>query len=165
VCSPCDIINRMKKVSPTKVTITTKTGETLEISGLSLQEIKDLAGLNGHASTNVRAPRATSNGSKTPLSRPTEPDYHGFFIALSEKGKKFIQVLQQHPNGVNADAMAEHMGFQSATQIGGTTGGGMSRLAPKFGVDLDNVYIPDVSFASGLRRTVYKPGRDIAKVQ
>jgi hypothetical protein len=154
----------MKKVSPTKVTIITKTGYTLEISGLSLHEIKDLAGLNGHASANVRAPRTTSNGKPTPA-RPTEPDYHGFFLALSEKGKKFVQVLQHHPSGLKADDMAQLMGFQSATQIGGTTGGGMSRLAPTYGVNLDNVYIADVSFAGGSRNTVYKPGRDIAKVQ
>lgn len=157
----------MKKVSPTKVTITTETGKNIEISGLSLQEIKDLVGLNGHASPNVRTVSRTSSSpsSKPTPARPSEPDYHGFFVALSDKGKRFIQALQSQPDGIKADDMAALMGFQNSAQIGGTTGGGMSRLAPTFGVVLENVYTTDTTFIGGIRRTVYRAGRDIAKVQ
>lgn len=154
----------MPKANTTRVTITTEAGTTLEISGLSLKEIKDLAGLNGHTNPATRTTRVTRKGVSL---RPSDsiPDYLGFKLKLSDRGKKFVDVLRHHPEGLQADILAAKMGLQTPTQIGGVTGGGMSRLAPRFGVDLENVYISETTFENGVRRTTYKPGKDIAKLQ
>jgi hypothetical protein len=151
----------MKRVSPTKVTITP---EGTVIEGLTLQEIKDLVGLNGHTNIGVRAPRASSVKSSTSRISNGEPDYVGFRKALTDKGKKFIDALKLNPNGILADDLAAKMGYQNATQIAGTAGGGMSRTAPRFGVDLDNVYTRDTTFKNGVRQTLYKPGKDITRI-
>jgi hypothetical protein len=153
----------MKKAAPTKVTIAME-GKTIEVSGLSVQEIKELIGMNGHANIGGRATRVSSAKSALPRTSNGEPDYIGFRKALTEKGKKFIDVLKQHPNGMQADELVEKMGYESPTQIGGTAGGGMSRIARNFNVDLDNVYTRETTFKNGIRQTVYKPGKHISNL-
>jgi|SRR5579859_2547027 len=147
-----------------KITIRKSDGETLEISDiqLSLQEIKELAGFNGHVSS---AGRRTRKQAVSVRINDARPDYAGFKKALSESGKKFIDVLRQYPNGILSDAFAEKMGLNNAVQIGGITGGGMAKVAPRFHVDLINVYTVEKKFENGTRTTTYKPGRDLALVQ
>ncbi len=93
------------------------------------------------------------------------PDYSGFKKALSDSGKRFIEVLRQHPNGILADNFAEKLGLRGAVQIGGITGGGLAKVAPRFHVDVINVYTVEKKFENGTRSTTYKPGRDISQVQ
>jgi hypothetical protein len=146
-----------------KIVITNKGGQTVEISDvqLTVQEIKELAGLNGHgrgADANVvrrvrRFPRIEEN-----------PNYEAFGEALSDKGRKFVEVLRQHPNGISADELAEKLGLHSAVQIGGVTGGGLSKLAGRFNVGLNTIYIVEKRFENGTRRTLFRPGKNIEKV-
>ncbi|HKI11323.1 MAG TPA: hypothetical protein VKA02_04360 [Candidatus Acidoferrum sp.] len=153
----------MPKANTKTVVLTTSTG-TMEVSGLTLQEVKELAGLNGHANPATRGVRATVRRAVTRHSTG-EPDFIGFKQNLSVLAKKFLDVLRLNPNGIRAETLAEKMGVKSTTQIGGITGGGMSRLAKRFDVDLDDVYSRETSFEGTERRTIYKPGKDIAKLQ
>lgn len=146
-----------------KIVITSKNGQTVEISDvqLNVQEIKELAGLNGH--------RSRENGSRrvrtfTATNIAEAPNYKAFGEALSEKGRKFVSVLRQYPNGISADEFAEKLGLQNSVQIGGVTGGGLSKLAGRFHVDLTTIYKVEKKFENGTRRTLFKPGKNIEKV-
>jgi hypothetical protein len=159
----CVNMQDMKRSGPTNVKISME-GKTIEVSGLSLSEIKELIGMNGHAPVSTRAPRVSTNKNAAPRVINGEPDYVNFRNALSEKGKQFLDILKQHPHGLDADDMAEKLGFKTSNQIGGTAGGGMSRIAPRFNVEMDNLYTRETTFKNGDRHTLYKPGKDINQV-
>lgn len=146
----------------TKIVITTKNGETVEISDIQLgvKEIKELAGLNGNGSHTSVSRRVRSISSST----PELPNYKAFRESLSERGRKFIDVLRMHPSGILADELAEKLGLHNGVQIGGVTGGGLAKLAPRFHVDLGSIYTVEKKFENGMRRTIYRPGRNIEKV-
>jgi len=103
--------------------------------------------------------------SPTEAKRQIGPDYDGLKKSLSENAKKFLRILRDNPLGINADNLAERLGFKSGTQIGGMTGGGISKNANKFHVELTDIYTIDVSQQNGQRVTTYKPGKEIAKLQ
>lgn len=94
-----------------------------------------------------------------------EPDYIGLKRSLSENAKKFLRILRENPAGINADNLADKLGFKSGTQIGGMTGGGISKNANKYHVELTDIYLIEVSQHEGQRVTTYKPGKEIAKLQ
>jgi hypothetical protein len=146
-----------------KLTITRPDGQILEISDLSLEEIKELANLNGHAVSKRSGARAQRSAGLPP--KDTEPNYKGFYDALADNPKKFIAVLKQNPNGISADNLVEKMGLKNGNQIGGITGAGMARMAGNFSVNLKKVYLKERVFADGEGRTIYKPGKDIEKLQ
>src|ERR1700732_627854 len=78
-------------VAMAKITIKKPDGEFLEISDIQLtvQEIKELAGMNGHGNTaNKRTGRERKQAVSVRINDAT-PDYSGFKKALSESGKKF----------------------------------------------------------------------------
>jgi hypothetical protein len=134
-------------------------GQTFEITGISVEEIAKLAGLNGngHAKDSA-APIAVKPG----IQRfPRESDYEGFKKKLTAKAKQFVVILSQNPNGINADHLAGQLGFQSGVQLGGMAGGGMAKHADEFNVDLSRVYTREKLFANGVRRVIYKPGADL----
>jgi hypothetical protein len=149
---------RMKSMAKiTTVVLTTPDGKRAEISGLSVQEISAMFGLNGHA-TPARA------GSQKPSTASGAPDYIGFKKGLSDKGKRLIEVLKQNPNGISADNLAEKLGYRSANQIGGVTGGGIGKLATKHNVSPFDIYKVETTWDHGTRLTKYFPGPLIEKV-
>lgn len=147
-----------------KVTIR-KENAVIEISDLSLDEVKELAGLNGHSVSSKAKARAPKTA---PLFHPSngEPDYGGFYEALKERGRKFFAVLRQHPQGITGEALAEKLGFSEPVQIGGLTGAGLSPWARTFNVDLHKLYVKErKKLDTGAYETTYKPGPEIAKLQ
>jgi len=153
-----------------KITIRKANGDSIEISDANLTDEQILQFLsggsqnNGHAPSAPKAPRVRKSPVSMRINDDT-PDYAGFKKALSDSGRKFIEVIRQYPNGIVADEFAPKIGLQNAVQIGGITGGGLSKLASRFHVNLDDVYTSEKKFENGMRRTIYRPGKDISKVQ
>jgi len=152
------------------ITIKKRDGEIIEISDveLSIQQIKELAGINGHTSANG-SQGASSRGPRknepTPLPlNDGRPDYAGFKAALSDRGRSFIEAVKRHPQGILADSLARMIGLENAVQIGGVTGGGLAKIAPQFNVELVKVYVVEKKFTNGVRQTTYKPGQDSDKL-
>lgn len=146
-----------------KLVLTKPTGERFEISDLSLSDIKELAGLNGHS--NGRTLADVPRSSVTDVLRLGPPDYRGFFKALTPKAKKFLTILRDNSAGVPADTLAERLGFKSSAQIGGLAGGGMGKSAKKYGVELSQVYRREISSENGVRQILYFPGKDIGEIK
>lgn len=86
-------------------------------------------------------------------------DFNGFYSHLPERGKLFIKILKEHPDGIEAGEMASLLGFENANQIGGLTGGGLSKIAKRFSIKVKHVYTTDVKFPDGKRRRMFYPGR------
>jgi hypothetical protein len=146
-----------------KLVVTKPTGERFEISDLSLSDIKELAGLNGHGNGNLIAPSRSSVEMRAVRVGPA--DYREFFKALTPKAKKFVAILRDNSQGISADNLAEKLGFKSGAQIGGLAGGGMGKSAKKHGVDLSQVYRREVSSENGVRQVLYFPGKDIGEIK
>jgi len=145
-----------------KVTIK-RDNETIEISDLSFDQVKELAGLNGHAPS-TGAPWRPLKIKR--LSASGEPDYKGFYQVLKERGQKFFAVLRQHPQGISGEALAEKLGFSEPVQIGGLTGAGLARWAKQFNVALDKLYEKERrKLDTGEWQTTYKPGSEISRLQ
>ena len=147
-----------------KVTIK-RNDTTIEISDLDLEQIKELAGLNGHAPrTQARVPRPPRAASL--LTAVGEPDYRAFYRDIGERGKKFFAILRQNPNGISGEVLAEKLDFSEPNQIGGLTGAGLGRRAREFNVNLSGLYIKErEKLDTGEWRSIYKPGPEIAKLQ
>lgn len=157
---------------PNDAIITRKNGEVIQLSNLTDQLVRELLGVSsasngsGHAELTTHARRGRPR--KQPVSMRINdgvPDYAGFKKTISDSGRKFIEVLRQHPNGILADDLAEKIGLRNAVQIGGITGGGLAKVAQRFNVELQNVYTIEKKFENGMRSTTYRPGREIARVQ
>jgi hypothetical protein len=156
-------------VAMPKVTI--KPDGTKEISELTFEEVKELAGLNGHA-TNGHAPSVPTRRGRprrtTSYVVPTsnEPDYKHFYRKIGERGRKFFAVLKQNPNGLSGEVFAEKIGFSTPSQIGGLAGANLKRHANQFNVDLTVLYVRErEKLDTGEWRTTYKPGPEIAILQ
>lgn len=143
-----------------------KDNTTFEISDLTLEQVKELAGLNGHArSIRKRSPYVVS-GTVSYQPPTSEPDYKGFYGEIGERAKKFFVILRQHPNGISGDVLAEKLGFSEPNQMGGLTGAGMGRPAKRFHVHVSQLYVKErEKLDTGEWRTTYKPGPEIAKLQ
>jgi hypothetical protein len=141
------------------VKITKSDGQVIEISDLTFDQVKEIAGLNGHVAQKSVAQRGASLN-------PNEhgPNYEDFKEAMTEKAKRFFQILRENPNGISADALAEKLGFSSSSQIGGMTGGGIGKVAPRYSIKPKCLYVTEVKRDNGRRTVVYRPGKDILKV-
>jgi hypothetical protein len=141
------------------VKITQSDGTIVEVSELSIEEVRQLidrSNGNGHHRT-AASPRKYMNTRNS-------PDYAAFKMALSENAKKFFSVLRTNPAGISADHLCEQLGFNTTNQIGGVTGGGVSKLAVRFRIDLKELYSVEKRFDNGERRITYKAGPEIARV-
>lgn len=136
------------------VKITESNGRVIEVSELSVEEIRRIISPNG----NGHAPIAPK------LLRRNQPDFSALKASLSERAKKFLQIIAQHPNGILADALCEKLGFNSTNQIGGVTGGGLKKLCNKFSVEMDKLYTVEKKWEGGDRKVIYSPGPEIEKV-
>src|SRR5947207_7033739 len=97
---------------------TNEKGQTFEITGISVDEIAKLAGLNGHQK-NASSSIIPTVQSATELNHSRSgPDYAGFKKKLTAKAKQFLVILAQNPAGIDADHLADQLGFQSGVQLG-----------------------------------------------
>lgn len=135
--------------------------ETIEVTDLTFEQVKELVGLNGHRRTSRRALATPTVDTVA----PGASDYQGFFSSLSENGRKFFEIVRQYPSGIEAKILANQLGFTSPNQIGGVAGGGLAKAAKKFGVRLPRLYTSEVKFTNGVRERLFKPGRDISQLQ
>ena len=142
---------------------TNEKGQTFEITGISVEDISKLAGLNGHQ-RNGSSPIVEHTTSILSNRVRSTPDYTGFKNKLTAKARQFLQILSQNPNGISADHLATQLGFQSGVQLGGMAGGGMAKHADAFNIDLSRVYTREKLFINGVRRVVYKPGADASEL-
>jgi hypothetical protein len=144
--------------------ITRKNGEVIQLSNLSDQLVRELLGVNGNGNGHVPSKQRTRKQPVSMRINDDTPDYAGFKKALSDRGRKFVDVLRQYPNGIVAEEFAPKIGLQNPVQIGGITGGGLAKLANRFNVKLSDIYMAEKKFENGTRQTIYRPGKDISKV-
>lgn len=137
---------------------------TIEISDLSLEQIKELAGLNGSSPQVRRRGRPPKTTYLFPANN--EPDYKHFLREIGERGRKFFAILKQNPNGISGESLAEKLGFTEPNQIGGLAGANLARHAKRFNIDLSVLYNRErEKLDTGEWRTTYKPGPGIAILQ
>lgn len=132
---------------------------------LSLAEIKDLMGLKSTNGHHPSAPR-TDERIAAPLlaDAPTanlsaEDKLEKFLLLTSDRGRKFVRVLKEHPDGIEAKVFAEKLGFTNPTQIGGLVGGGLAKTAEKSGLDLAKLYRKEITTPDGVRTVMFYPGK------
>lgn len=139
------------------VKITETDGRVIELSDLSVDEIKLIVARNGNGhSHSTTVPKY--------IHSKRQPDFSSMKEALSDHAKKFLLALRQHPGGISADKLCEQLGFNSPNQIGGVTGGGISKLAVRFNIQMSSLYTVEKKFEGGDRLVTYKPGPDIDRV-
>ena len=134
------------------------------IEDLTFEEVKELIGVNGYGQ---HAPSASVPAVSTGRTTPAVPvvvsnrsqDFHGFVSNLSERGQIFITELRKHPEGIEANTFAGKLGYKDARQIGGLTGGGLAKIAKRFGVRLNDVYKVVKTFHGGERMVKFLPGK------
>ena len=136
----------------TKVLIRREGGVTIE-ADLTFDQVKELAGVNGH---NYRAPVSVS---ASPLESIRVPNFTTFMETLSERGRKFVVELKARPNGIDAYEFAKLLGYQEPRQIGGLTGGGIAKAAKTTGINLRYVYRTEIKFPEGKRTVMFYPGK------
>lgn len=136
------------------VKITESNGRVIEVSEVTVEDIKRIISPNG----NGHAPVAPK------LPQKAQPDFTSLKSSASDHVKKFLQVVAQHKEGISADNLCEKMGFNSTNQIGGVTGGGLSKLANRFHIPLTSLYTVEKKFEHGERKVIYWPGPEIEKV-
>ncbi|MFZ0802213.1 MAG: hypothetical protein WBQ09_06100 [Terriglobales bacterium] len=141
-----------------KVVIHREGGDSIEISDLTFEEVKELAGVNGHRHT-VLLPRRRRIA--TAAIETEDNDVHGFLSNLSDRGRSFISALRNHPNGVEANDLAPLLKLNDPRQIGGFTGGGLAKIAKKYRIDMRDIYKSNVTFPEGKRRRMFYPGKFI----
>jgi hypothetical protein len=140
--------------------VTVRRGDTeFAVEDVTFEQIKELIGVNGYGS---HTPAATPGVPQMMLRAVTkEPNFYAFVGALSERGKTFISILKNHPEGIEANELAGKLGYQDARQIGGLTGGGLAKIAKRFNVKLVDVYRARVTFPGEKRTVTFFPGKYI----
>ena len=127
-----------------------KSGATIEAE-LTVAELKELAGLNGHAM------RGRSNGGTTQAPLPLDSNYREFFSALSEDGRRFLNFVKAAgPNGIAAENVAHQLGLKNRYALGGVAGGSLGKQAKNFGIDRDDVYVKEVDSENGVRNSDFQ---------
>ena len=133
--------------------LTIRKGDAVfEASEVSVVELKELVGLNGHAplaSQDLESQAPRDDGS-----------FAAFYRSLSNRGQLFCDTLKNSPNGIAGDDLALALGFQGEDQIGGLAGAGMSSAAAQHNIELkDEIYRTELRFVGGVRQNYYWPGR------
>lgn len=148
-----------------KVTIHQRDGRTVEISDLTFEQVKELAGVNGysHAARSRKRNIVKHNEELDVYVENSAQDVHGFLSHLSDRGRDFIKALRDNPNGVEANSLAGLLKLNDARQIGGFTGGGLAKLAKQYKVRMHEIYKSNVSFPNGKRTRTFYPGKLIKK--
>lgn len=136
---------------------------------LSLEELKELMGLaNGAASS------ARRNGHQR-MPPPTLPEaerspevrFERFLSHLKNRGRTFFDVLKAHPLGIEAGDLAQRLGFNKVTQIGGLiAGGALAFKAQSNGFTLSpDLYYTKITVPKGVRTLTYYPGEVLLELE
>jgi hypothetical protein len=141
-----------------KVVIRNESGQTFEISDLTFEQVKEIAGVNGHRPA-MPAPRKMRPSGI--MVESTDNDVPGFLRELSERGRSFIAALRDHPQGVEANDLASLLKLNDARQVGGFTGGGLAKIAKKHRINMRDIYKSQVTFPGGKRTRMFYPGKFI----
>ena len=131
---------------------------------LTLEEIKNLAGLGSSgrkAEPPAEPPRAASavtpiRGKLTPK---TTPDFSSFLKDISDRAQKFLRIMRENPEGIDARDLAPLLDFKNPAQIGGLTGPGLSKVARRHGIKIADVYRSEIIFPGGMRKRMFYPGK------
>lgn len=141
-----------------KVTIRRGDAE-FEVSDLTLEEVKELIGVNGRT-THQPSSIAAVGPIAAPVRQPAkQPDFRGFLDAISDRGRVFVSELKHHPSGIDAYELAKRIGYADPRQIGGLTGGGLAKIATRYGIKLADVYRTEITFPEGKRTVTFYPGK------
>lgn len=125
---------------------------------LSLKELQELAGFNGHKTVEPVLSQHQQE-SKHDFGS-LEEKVKAFSGALSAKGRAFLGFVKvSGPDGISAEGMAHNMGLESRYQIGGVTGGGVSKVAERYGLRAEDFYEKVVGSKNGVRTVIFKPGK------
>lgn len=143
-----------------KVLIHREGGDTIEISDLTFEQVKEIAGVNGHRSSAPPSLRK-QNPNTSLISEAKESDFQGFLGAIleSERGRAFITALRDHPNGIDIHDLVPRLKLNDARQVGGFTGGGVAKLARRFGIKMGDIYKSKITFPGGKRTRLFYPGK------
>ena len=139
-----------------KVTIK-RGGATIETE-LTVAELKELAGLNGHKGPKF-FPRYPESAPSSDQNSERE-SATAFFADLSEQGRQFLGFVKAAGReGLSAEGAVTNMKLPSRYSIGGLTGGGLSKLANKHGLNIRDIYKKESSSINGVRTVLFKPGK------
>lgn len=144
-----------------KVVIHREDGGSIEISDLTFEQVKEIAGVNGHRSAAPTTSRKRAASGVAVVAGNN--DVHGFVSALPDRARTFIAALRDHPDGVEAQDLALLLKLNDARQIGGFTGGGLSKLAKKYKINMRDIYKSEVTFPAGKRTRMFYAGKLIRK--
>jgi hypothetical protein len=138
-----------------KVTIR-RDGAEFEINDLTFEQVKELVGVNGYGR---HAPQVRVSADSQ-LKADLKDIYAEFVNDLSERGRDFLRIVRQHfAGGIEANTLAGKLGFQDARQIGGLTGGGISKIAKRHGIKVKDIYRAETTFPTGKRTVTFYPGK------
>lgn len=139
--------------------VTVRRGDAVfEITDLSFDQVKELIGVNGHNPVATKLSIPANEDLPQPIQiAARRPDFTAFLNAISDRGRDFIRLLRDHPQGIEANELAGKLGYQDARQIGGLTGGGLAKGAKKHSVRLKDVYRAVISFPNGKRTVTFFP--------
>lgn len=140
-------------------------GMTVEIE-LTFDQLKELMGVNGtnHAvdpnQQNLFEVKESRRRRRVSAKRQIKQgDWNDFIRGISERAKKFLSIVRDHPNGISAESLAPALGFNTANQIGGLTGPGLVKIAEAYGFAASDLYSTVVSFPNGNRTRMFFPGK------
>jgi hypothetical protein len=141
--------------------ITIRRGDSeivIEDANFTFEQVKELAGVNGYGrGHSTVAPVASS--SPIPLRPITAPDFDGFYAAVSDRGRVFVDTLKASPKGIDAYNLATMLEYQDPRQIGGLTGGGLAKIAKRFRIKLEDVYRTEITYPENKRTVTFYPGK------
>jgi hypothetical protein len=127
---------------------------------LTLEEIKELVSSNGH-----RRPSPIAIRQRTDPGVEHPSDYVAFYKALSDKGRKFFDVLMLNNGGISAESLAPKLDFKNANQIGGLTGGGIAKVAKRHSIQMSDLYRSEVKVVDGKNVRTFYPGKLVLERQ
>jgi len=142
-----------------KVTIKRDGGLTLDVE-MTVDELRQFIGVNGSNGHGSHVQTAAHGSLRPPPAKEIVRDVDAFFreVNNTERGAKFISAMRRHPNGVEASDLAPMLGLKDAKQIGGYTGGGLSKITAKHGIDMREIYTSEVDYPDGKRVRMFYPG-------
>ncbi len=133
---------------------------------LALSDIKELMGLRASQKPPVGALKSgpqvipALRASATIAAAP-HTGFDQFFAEISDRGRNFIRLLSEHPQGIEAKEVARYLGFTKTTQIGGLAGGGLSKVANRNGFGLGSLYRKKITTPNGVRTLTFYPTQDL----
>jgi glutamate synthase domain-containing protein 2 len=139
--------------------VTIKRGDATIEAELSLTELMQLTGLNGHSGSRKGTESRISE--ESPVDENTRAaSAETLFSALPERGRRFLHFVKMAGRaGISAEEIVSKMGLKSRYEIGGLSAGALSKQAKRYGFSIRELYKKDVASVNGVRTVLFKPGR------